>query len=170
MLIIKNAEELAKLVDENKNLMTDDDVRIEYQLRSGELENVNCRDLFLCNDKEGFDFVGHNFYGRNFDGYNFIGHNFVGHNFDGHGFYGHDFDGRNFNGHNFYGRNFDGYNFVGNDFNGRNFDGHNFHGKKISYDAFFNCYGSIRCISIVSSREPHAEPIALGGKIEFVKE
>ena len=125
MLIIKNAEELAKLVDENKNLMTDDDVRIEYQLRSGELENVNCRDLFLGNDKEQFDFIG-----------------------------------SSFNGHSFFGRNFNGHNFVGNDFDG----------KKISYDAFFNCYGSIKCVSIVSRRALHAEPIALGGKIEYIKE
>jgi len=145
MLIIKNAEELAKLVDENKNLMTDDDVRIEYQLRSGELENVNCRDLFLGNDKAHFDFVGNNFNGRNFYGRNFTGNDFYGRNFNGHSFIGHDFDGNNFNGYSFF-------------------------GKKISYDAFFNCYGLIRCVSIVSRRALHAEPIALGGQIEFVKE
>ena len=185
MLIIKNAEELAKLVDENKNLMTDDDVRIEYQLRSGELENVNCRDLFLGNDKAHFDFVGHDFTGHSFLGHNFVGHdftghsflghdftgrNFYGHSFFGHNFVGHDFTGHNFLGHDFTGRNFYGHNFFGHDFNGHDFNGHNFNGKKISYDAFFNCYGLIKCVSIVSRRAPHAEPIALGGQIEYIKE
>ena len=76
-----------------------------------------------------------------------------------------DFNGNNFNGRDFNGRDFNGWNF-----NGWNFNGRNFNGKKVSYWAFFNCYGSIKCESIEGGRENHAEPICLDGNIEIIKE
>lgn len=70
-------------------------------------------------------------------------------------FNGGDFNGRDFNGGNFYGWDFYGWDFNGGDFNGKN----------ISYYAFFNCYGSIECDSIVGRCTQHAEPVSLEGKL-----
>ena len=72
-----------------------------------------------------------------------------------------DFDGLDFNGNNF-----NGWDFNGNNFNGNNFNGLYFNGKKVSYYAFFNCYGSIKCESIEGRRTPHAKPVSLNGTIE----
>lgn len=128
MKIIKNSKELARLVDENKDLhLEGQDVRIEFQFTREELRDVYCGDLFLMNDDEKFDFNGWNFNGG-------------------------DFTGRYFN---------------GNNFDGNNFNGWDFNGKKVSYWAFFNCYGSIKCESIEGRRENHAEPIYLDGKLEI---
>ena len=163
MKTIKNSKELAKLVDENQDLHLEGrDVSIEFQFTKEELRDVYCNDLFLMNDDERFDFNGRNFNGRNFDGRNFNGYDFNGWDFNGLDFNGYDFNGRNFNG-----RNFDGWDFNGWDFNGRNFDGLYFNGKKVSYYAFFNCYGSIKCESIKGKRENHAEPICLDGELEI---
>jgi hypothetical protein len=79
MKIIKNSKELAELVDKNKDLhLEEEDVRIEYQVEEGELRNIYCRDLFLMNDNERFDFNGWDFNGNDFNGRNFIGNNFNG--------------------------------------------------------------------------------------------
>ena len=146
MKTIKNSKELAKLVDENKDLhLEDQDVRIEFQFTKEELRDVYCNDLFLMNDDEKFDFNG-----RDFNGWNFTGLNFNGRDFNGWDFTGLDFNGR--------------------DFNGGNFNGSNFTGKKVSYYAFFNCYGHIKCERIEGERENHAEPISLDGNIEIIKE
>ena len=140
MITIKNSKELKKLVNENKDLIyPNEDIRIEYQTEKDEIRNVECRDLFLMNDDEKFDFNGNNFDGNNFDGFNFNGNNF------------------------------NGFNFNGNNFNGNNFNGYDFNGKKVSYHAFFNCYGSIKCESIEGRRESHAEPVCLDGEIEIIK-
>ncbi len=114
MEIIKNKEELAKLVNADQDLIFDEDIKIEYQVEKGELRDVKCRNLFLMNDDELFDFTG---------------------------------------------RNFTGWNFTGRDFNG----------KKVSYYAFFNCYGSIKCDEIKGRREPCNPPVSLDGKIEIKK-
>ena len=88
-IIIKNSKELAKLADENKDLiLKDQNVRIEYQVTENEIRNVYCQNLFLMNNDGKFDFNG-----RDFNGW--------------------DFNGRNFNGKNFNGRNFNGWNFNG---------------------------------------------------------
>ena len=138
MIIIKNSKELSKLVDKNKDLhLEGQDVIIEFQVTREELRNIYCNDLFLMNDEETFDFNGGDFNGWNFDGFNFNGN---------------DFNGNNFN---------------GNNFNGNDFNGCNFNGKKVSYYAFFNCYGSIKCESIEGRRTPHANPFALDGTIEI---
>jgi hypothetical protein len=44
MIIIKNSKELAKLVDKNKDLSVDEDVRIEYQFTREELRDLKCRE------------------------------------------------------------------------------------------------------------------------------
>ena len=133
MKTIKNSKELARLVDENKDLhLEGQDVRIEFQFTREELRDVYCNDLFLMNDNQRFDFNGWDFNGNDFNGWDFTGWNFNG-------------------------RDFDGWNFNGRDFNG----------KKISYWAFFNCYGSIKCESVEAKRTHHAEPICLDGKLEI---
>jgi hypothetical protein len=65
----------------------------------------------------------------------------------------------------FNGGDFNGGDFIGGDFNGRNFNG-----KKVSYYAFFNCYGSIKCESIEGKRTLHSEPVCLSGKLEIISE
>ncbi len=119
-------------------------------------------------DNERFSFNGRDFNGGDFNGGDFNGRNFNGGDFNGGDFNDWNFNGGNFNGEDFNGRNFNGWNFNGRNFNGRNFNGRNFNGKKVSYWAFFNCYGKLRCESIESRRVPHAEPVALGG-IEMIK-
>ena len=103
------------------------------------MNDVYCQDLFLMNDSQKFNFNGR------------------------------DFNGEDFNGGDFNGGDFNGGDFNGGDFNGRDFNGWDFNGKKISYFAFFNCYGLIKCESYEGRREPHAEPVCLGGKIEIIK-
>ena len=146
MITIKNSKELEKLVDKNKDLTIDEDIRIEFEPRSEELRDVKCKDLFLMNDDKKFNFNGRNFNGWDFNGW--------------------DFNGRDFNGRNFNGGNFNGRNFNGGDFNGWNFNGRNFNGKKVSYWAFFNCTGFIKYESIEGRRQPCNKPISLTGEIE----
>ena len=159
MKTIKNSEELAKLVDKDKDLRIDEDIRIEFEPTEEELRDVYCRDLFLMNDSESFSFNGRDFNGWNFNGGNFNGWNFNGGNFNGW----------DFNGGNFKGENFNGWNFKGGNFKGGNFNGRDFIGKNVSYLTFFNCYGSIECESIEGRRETHAEPVALDGGITITK-
>ena len=163
MITIKNSKQLKKYLDKNKDLhLEEQDVRIEFQFTDEEVRDVYCNDLFLMNDEEKFDFNG-----RNFNGGDFYGCDFNGVDFDGCDFNGRNFNGGNFNGYDFNGRDFNGYDFNGYDFNGMNFNGYNFNGKKVSYWAFFNCYGSIKCESIKARRTPHSEPICLDGKLEI---
>jgi len=138
MLIIKNKKELAKLISKDKDLIINEDVRIDYQVEEGELRDVKCFNLYLENDNQKFNFIGRNFIGRDF--------------------YGGDFNGEDF----------DGWDFNGGDFNGWDFNGWDFIGKKVSYNAFFNCYGRMKCESYKARRKIHAEPIALMG-IEIIK-
>lgn len=141
MIIIKNSKELAKLVNEHKDLIVPgEDVRIEFEPSRDEIRNVECRNLYLENDDEKFDFNGR------------------------------DFNGVYFNGRDFNGRDFNGVDFNGRDFNGWDFNGRDFNGKKVSYYAFFNCYGYCKCTEIEGRRDPHAEPVCLNGKLEIVKE
>jgi len=164
LITIKNSRELAKLVDKNKDLfLKDNDVRIEFSPTREELRNVYCKDLFMMNDNERFDFNGEDFNGKDFNGWNFNGGNFNGEDFNGKDFNGWNFNGWNFNGEDFNGKDFNGWNF-----NGWNFNGRNFNGKKVSYSAFFNCYGSIKCESIEGRRMPHSEPVCLDGKLEII--
>ena len=136
MIIIKNSKELAKLVNEHKDLIVpNEDVRIEFEPLEDEIRDVICRNLYLESGSQRFDF-----------------------------------NGRNFNGRNFNGINFNGGDFNGGNFNGRNFNGWDFNGKKVSYYAFFNCYGSCKCTEIEGRRENHAEPICLDGELEIVKD
>jgi hypothetical protein len=117
MLIIKDSKQLAKLVNEHKDLIVEDDVRIEFSPTREELRDVTCWNLEMKKGDEFFDFTG---------------------------------------------GNFNGWNFTGRDFNGWNFNG-----KKVSYYAFFNCCGDIRCESIEGWKETHAEPVSLTGVIEI---
>ena len=81
MLIIKNSKELAKLVDENKDLSANEDVRIEFQFTREELRDVKCKNLYLENDTQKFNFNGMDFNGMNFNGWDFNGRNFNGRDF-----------------------------------------------------------------------------------------
>ena len=83
MITIKNSKELEKLVDKNKDLTIDEDIRIEFEPRSEELRDVKCEDLFLMNDDKKFNFNGWNFNGWNFNGGNFNGGDFNGRDFNG---------------------------------------------------------------------------------------
>src|SRR3990167_5127813 len=118
MKTIKNIKEIKEVLDKNKDLILDEDVRIEFQVEREIMRNVVCKNLYLENNDKYFDFKG---------------------------------------------RDFNGKDFKGRDFNGGNFNGWNFNGKKISYWAFFCARGKVICDSIEGRREPHAEPIALGG-------
>ena len=89
MITIKNSKELEKLVDKNKDLTIDEDIRIEFEPRSEELRDVKCEDLFLMNDDKKF-----NFNGRNFNGWDFNGRDFNGGDFNGGDFNGRDFNGK----------------------------------------------------------------------------
>jgi len=94
MKIIKNSKELAKLVDKNKDLrLPDEDVQIEFEPTREELKDIYCKNLFLMDDNQRFDFNGRNFNGRDFNGGNFNGGDFNGRDFNGG-----DFNGGNFNG------------------------------------------------------------------------
>ncbi len=73
MKIIKNSEGLAKLVSKDKDLILDEDIRIEFEPTKTEFRDVKCRNLFLMNDNQRFDFNGRNFNGGNFTGRNFTG-------------------------------------------------------------------------------------------------
>jgi len=168
MLIIKNKEELAKLVSKDKDLIIDEDVKIEYQVKKGELRDVKCKNLYLENDNQRFNFIGGDFNGEDFNGEDFNGWDFNGRDFKGGNFKGRDFNGWDFNGRDFDGRDFNGWDFNGRDFNGRDFNGWDFNGEKVFYNAFFNCYGKMKCESYKARREVHAEPIALMG-IEIIK-
>lgn len=75
MIVIKNSKELAELVDENKDLSVEEDVRIEYQFTAEELRDVKCRNLYLQNDQDTFNFNGGDFNGGDFKGRNFNGKN-----------------------------------------------------------------------------------------------
>ena len=148
-IIIKNSKELAKLVDENKDLiLKDQDVRIEYQVTENEIRDVYCQNLFLMNNDGKFDFNGGDFNGRDFNGRDFNGKNFNGRDFNGR-----DFNSWNSNGWNFDGWDFNGRDFNGWDFNGKNFNGRNFNGENISYYGWFIVYEDIRCKSIIGRRE-----------------
>ena len=138
MIIIKNKTELKEYLNKDKDLIVDEDVRIEYQVERGELRDVKCRNLYLENDNEFFDFNGRDFDGRDFDGWDFNGRDF-----DGWDFNGRDFNGLNFNGKDFNGRNFKGWNFIGNSFIGNDID----------YYASFIAYEKISCTSIKGRRK-----------------
>ncbi len=170
MKIIKNSKELKKLVNEFNDLILDEDVRIEFEPTREELRDVKCYDLYLENDKKRFDFNGWNFNGENFNGMDFNGEEFNGFDFNGNNFNGYNFKGRNFNGENFDGDDFNGRNFNGKNFKGWNFNGENFNGRKISYYAFFNCYGSIKCTSWEKRRDNAQDPVCLDGKLEIISE
>ena len=158
MRVFKNIGELRSAITREKDLILDEDVRIEFQVPAGELRDVRCRDLFLMNDDTRFDFTGRDFKGRNFTGGDFNGGDFTGWNFTGRDFNGGDFNGWDFNGGDFKGRNFTGRNFTGGDFNG----------GVISYYAVFCVYDSCFCSSIVGRRK-NARHFALDGKIEIRK-
>ena len=69
MKIIKNSKELAKLVDENKDLyLKNEDLRVEFEPTKDEIRDVYCRNLFLMNDNEKFNFNGWDFNGWDFNG------------------------------------------------------------------------------------------------------
>ena len=147
MLIIKNLNELKKHLTKDKDLVVDEDVRIEFQVPKRELRDVKCRNLFLMKDDERFDFNGRDFTGGDFNGWNF--------------------NGRNFTGRDFNGWNFNGVDFNGGDFTGRNFNGGNFTGKDISYYAVFIANQSVKCTSIKGRRDNSIHK-CLDGKIEIV--
>jgi len=145
MKVIKNSKELAKLVNEYKDLiLPDQDVRIEFEPTKNEIRDIKCGDLFLKNDDELF-----NFNGRDFNGWSIIGWSF--------------------NGRDFKGRDFNGWSFNGRDFNGKDFKGRDFNGRKISYYSTFICCESCRCVSIKSGRI-NSIHIVLDGEFEFIKE
>jgi len=91
MIIIKNSEELAKLVNKDKDLIVpDEDIRIEFEPTRDEIRNVEYRNLYLENDDQRFNFTN-----RNFNGFN--SWNFIGWDFNSGDFNGWNFTGRNFN-------------------------------------------------------------------------
>ena len=149
MKIIKTREELLKLLDSNKDLISDDDVTIEFSTSKEDVRNVRCFNLSMVKEAARYDL--------NISG-NFTGGNFTGGNFNGG-----DFNGGNFNGGDFNGWNFTGRDFNGGDFNGRDFNGRNFNGGDITYYAFFCCYGEIIKSGKITARYlKAAKPIELG--------
>jgi hypothetical protein len=124
MKIIKNYKELKKLVNKHNDLiLPNENVRIEFEPTEEEIRNIECKNLSLEDDDQNF-----NFNGGNFNGW--------------------DFNGRDFNG-----GNFNGWNFNGRNFNGGNFNGRDFNGGKISYYAFFICYGNCEYTEIEGRRK-----------------
>ena len=76
MKTIKTLEELNKLLNKNKDLIIDEDIRIEFQVPEKVIRDIKCRNLFLMNDKERFNFNGWNFIGGDFNGWDFNGRDF----------------------------------------------------------------------------------------------
>jgi hypothetical protein len=153
MKIIKNYKELKKLVNEHNDLiLPNENVRIEFEPTEEEIRNIECKNLSLEDDDQNFNFNGGNFNGWDFNGGNFNGGNFNGGNFNGRDFNGGNFNGWDFNGRDFNGGNFNGWNFNGRNFNGGNFNGRDFNGGKISYYAFFICYGNCEYTEIEGRR------------------
>ena len=156
MIIIKNTEELKKLVNEHDDLIyPDEDIRIEFEPTKDEIRNVECRDLFMMNDESKFDFNGGAFNGLDFNGLDFNAW---------------DITAEKITARNINARNITAKDITAGDINAWDITARNITGKEVSYYAFFNCYGSIKCESIEGRRNPHAEPVCLDGKIEFIKE
>ncbi len=95
MVTISTREQLAKMVDANKDLSVEDDVLFEFSPTLDDIRNVKCRDLTLKKDGLVLDFNGWNFTGGDFNGGDFNGGDFNGGDFNGG-----DFNGRNFTGGN----------------------------------------------------------------------
>jgi len=90
MKIIKTREELLKLLDD-KDLIIDDDLTIEFSTAREDVRNVRCNNLFMLKGVERYDLsICGNFTGRNFNGGDFNGRDFTGRNFTGGDFTGKD--------------------------------------------------------------------------------
>ena len=171
MIIIKNSKELKKLVNEHDDLIyPNEDIRIEFEPTKDEIRNVECRDLFMMNDESKFDFNGGAFNGLDFNGLDFNGLDFNGGDFNGLDFNAWDITAEKITARNINARNITAKDITAGDINAWDITARNITGKEVSYYAFFNCYGSIKCESIEGRRNPHAEPVCLDGKIEFIKE
>ena len=139
MITISTREQLAEMVDKNRDLIVDDNMTIEFSTTRDEIRNVKCDNLFMLKNGEYFSLnIGGHFTGRNFAGWNFTGGDFTGRDFTGRDFTGGDFTGRNF---------------TGRDFTGRNFTGRN-----ISYYAFWCCYGRVIKHGKIEGRHAKAHP------------
>ena len=164
MITISTREQLAEMVDKNKDLIVDDNMTIEFSTTRDEIRNVKCDNLFMLKNGEYFNlnigghFTGRDFTGWDFTGGHFTGGDFTGWDFTGRHFTGWDFTGWDFTGGNFTGRDFTGWDFTGGDFTGRNFTGWNFTGGNISYYAFFCCYGRVIKHGKIEGRHPKAHP------------
>ena len=171
MIIIKNTEELKKLVNEHDDLIyPDEDIRIEFEPTKDEIRNVECRDLFMMNDESKFDFNGRDFNGLDFNGRDFNGGDFNGGDFNGGDFTAWDITAENITAKDITAWDITAWDITAGDITAGDITARNITGKEVSYYAFFNCYGSIKCESIEGRRNPHAEPVCLDGKIEFIKE
>ena len=91
MITISTREQLAKMVDKNKDLIVDDNMTIEFSTTRDEIRNVKCDNLFMFKNGEYFNLN----IGRDFTGRNFTGRDFTGGDFNGWNFTGWDFTGRN---------------------------------------------------------------------------
>ena len=58
MKVIKNMKELELILDKNKNIYLEEDLRIEFQVEENVINNIDCYNFYLENDDEIFDFNG----------------------------------------------------------------------------------------------------------------
>ena len=89
MITISTREQLAEMVDKNKDLIVDDNMTIEFSTTRDEIRNVKCDNLFMLKNGEYFNLnIGGHFTGRDFTGWDFTGRDFTGWNFTGGDFTG----------------------------------------------------------------------------------
>ena len=91
MITISTRDQLAEMVDKNRDLIVDDNMTIEFSTTRDEIRNVKCDNLVMLKNGEYFNLN----IGRDFTGRNFTGRDFTGGDFNGWNFTGWDFTGRN---------------------------------------------------------------------------
>ena len=88
MITISTRDQLAEMVDKNRDLIVDDNMTIEFSTTRDEIRNVKCDNLFMLKNGEYFNLnIGRDFTGRNFTGRDFTGRNFTGGNISYHAFW-----------------------------------------------------------------------------------
>ena len=145
-VLIRNSEELAKEVNENKDLIRpNQNIRIEFQTDGHELNDVEGKSIQFTTTKDGVTDERFDFYGRDIRCWG-------------------DCVMRDF-----YGRCFDGGYFCGRDWNGRNAICWGFEGRNIVYYATFIAYHRFMCVNATGILENSIHK-CLNEKIEYIRE
>jgi len=88
MITISTRDQLAEMVDKNRDLIVDDNMTIEFSTTRDEIRNVKCDNLFMLKNGEYFSLnIGGDFTGWDFTGWDFTGRNFTGRNISYYAFW-----------------------------------------------------------------------------------